>query len=699
MVGLSKTLIFLGVILFLTACGGGTSTSDINDNENNTTSHRDDSSSTNDHGQNPSENTIDDDNGTQGSSNNNSSSSDQNSSEDGFLDNNQTVIDKNRKTITFIQLNDLHANIIGHNEQLRQEGNSTVVIEKMGGLAKIKTKIDAIRSENNNSILMNIGDTYHGTAEAMFTNGNMIVELVNNLGVDVGVIGNWDYAYGPIVTHLRYGSVSQEDVKRPNFKVIAANANCSLPSQITSMGTFAQTMAISALENSFGCKVGELFLDPTHIIEKEGIKVGFIGLTSDIVDRMHEMMGFNLDFTQGKVNYITLINQYASELQTAGADMVVVMSELGLDKDYALAKSLSKENVQVFFSAHTHELTTEPLLTDSGIYVVEAGNDAYLGEMNVEFNTLKQMQNVHWKVHKLDSTVVDDSDMKTAITTARASMLVDNPNITIPQVQINSMPEVIKNMMPTPFTQTLNHSLDKTLGHTDLVLDRRDALESNLNNAITDLLCTAHNKDVAMTPGFRFDSTIVEDEHSFGGHDYHYHHENEAVISGDIKTADIYRFFPAPYYIAEGNTTGENLKSIIEANLNAVYSTDTFEHSGGWFDGFSGLVMEVNLSKPNNERLLSLKKKQDNTDVEDSDVLNVVGCSRPFDMNAETTLCSYNSFTNVQNILNNGNNYAISDFFIDQILNGELAKISNRKSITDVSNTSSNFYQPLEGAK
>lgn len=610
-----------------------------------------------------------------------------------------TAMNQNSKTITFIQLNDLHANIVGHNEQVKQEGNSTIKLEKMGGLAKIKTQIDSIRQENNHTILMNIGDTYHGTAESMFTNGNMVVDLVNNLGVDVGVMGNWDFAYGPIVTHLRYGKISQDDVQRPNFKVIAANATCALPSQIASMGAFAQTMATTALENTFGCKVGELFLDPTHIIEKEGIKIGFIGLTSDIVDRMHEMMGFNLDFTQGKENYVTLINDYATELKNAGADMVVVMSELGIHKDYALAKVLSKENVQVIFSAHTHELTQEPLVSDSGIYVVEAGNDAYLGEMKVTFNASKAISDLNWKLYKMDALVAEDAEMKAAIATARAGMLVDNPNIAIPSVQLEGMPDVIKNMMPSPFSQTLNHSLDKTLAHTDLLLDRRDALESNLNNAITDLLRSEYSKEVSMTPGFRFDSTVVEHEHDFGGHHYHYSHENEAVISGDIKTADIYRFFPAPYYIAEGNITGENLRAIVEENLHAVYATDTFEHSGGWFDGFSGLNMEVNLTQAKNQRLLSLKKLGSDTEIANNEVLSVVGCAKPFDMNAETTLCSYNRFTGVQNILKEGNTYAISDFFIDQILNGELAKIANRKNITDVSNTTSGFYQPLEGAE
>jgi len=602
--------------------------------------------------------------------------------------------------ITLIHLNDLHANLLPHNGQVYNENNSSITVKSLGGLARIKTKIDQLRQESEYSILMNIGDTYHGTAEAMFSNGNMIVDLVNDLGVDIGVIGNWDYAYGPIVTHLRFGNISQDDIIRPNFDVIAANAVCTLPDQVLTLNPNIQTRVESALESAFGCKAGDLFLPPTHMIEKNGIKIGFIGLTSDIVDKMHALMGFNLDFTQGKDNYLTLINTYASELKTAGADIVVVMSELGIHKDYALAKELSKDKIQVIFSAHTHELTTAPLITNSGIYVVEAGNDAYIGAMDVVFSPAKEIQSLTWNIYTIDSSVNENSAMVAAISEARAPMLVETPNIGIPQVQLDTLPDIIREMMPVPFTQTLNYSLDHVLGHTDLLLDRRDALESSVNNVVTDLLRNQFSKDIAMTPGFRYDSTVVEDEHQFDGHAYHYFSENEALISGDIKTSDVYRFFPAPYGLAEGNITGANLKAVIEENLNAVFSTQVFEHSGGWFDGFSGLSMDLNLTASHKHRLLSLRRSDDDSVILDSDILTVAGCARPFDMEASTTLCSYNRFTDVQNILNGNNNYAVSDFFIDQILNGNLANIINRKNIQDVSTTgSATFIQPLEGAK
>jgi hypothetical protein len=287
--------------------------------------------------------------------------------------------------------------------------------------------------------------------------------------------------------------------------------------------------------------------------------------------------------------------------------------------------------------------------------------------------------------------------MSTAITVARAYMLVDSPNITIPTIELDTMPTVIKEMLPTAFAPTLAYGLDKILASSTILLDRKDALESNLNNAITDLMRRHFATDIAMTPGFRFDSTVVKDEHIFEGKRYDYFSENEALLSGDILIADVYRFFPAPYYLAMGNITGENFKAIIEENLNAVYSEDAFEHAGGWFDGFSGLNMDINITQDHSNRLLSLRRSDDNSSIEDTDILSVVGCARPFDSEATTTLCSYNQFTSVSDILNEGENYGISDFFITELLNGELATIFNRKNIKDISGITSVFEQPIIG--
>jgi len=111
-----------------------------------------------------------------------------------------------------------------------------------GGLARLATLINQQRAAHPDSVLMNVGDTFHGGAEALFTLGNAIVDPVNALGIDVGVPGNWDFGYSSVVFRLRYTDEPQagifgradpltpkfDVIKKPNFPNLAANLTHSI---------------------------------------------------------------------------------------------------------------------------------------------------------------------------------------------------------------------------------------------------------------------------------------------------------------------------------------------------------------------------------------------------------------------------------------------------------------------------------------
>ncbi|MBW2390919.1 MAG: metallophosphoesterase, partial [Deltaproteobacteria bacterium] len=200
-------------------------------------------------------------------------------------------------TITLIHQNDLHANLVPHLDIVRVvpvdgEPATTRVVER-GGIARIATLIARIRDENPNSVLMNIGDTYHGGVEALYTRGNAIVPAVNALGIDVGVPGNWDFAYGAVTTRMRYSAEPSlparffnwlfwgDAVERPNFPNLAANLIQTLPPMAR----------------------GETLMPGTLVRDVGGVRVGFIGLTSDMVPRMAAPFAWGFDFLQGEENY------------------------------------------------------------------------------------------------------------------------------------------------------------------------------------------------------------------------------------------------------------------------------------------------------------------------------------------------------------------------------------------------------------
>ena len=571
-------------------------------------------------------------------------------------------------SITFIHFNDLHAHLVPHWDKVRA-GQGTEIVMR-GGLARTATLIQQIRNSNPNSILMNIGDTYHGGVEALFTNGNAIVDPVNALGVDVGVPGNWDFAYGPIVTRLRYAelngvetgllSLVQDsmaptgEIKRPNFPNLAANVTYTMPFW----------------------KAGKSFLPPAMIKEVGGIKIGFIGITSDIVPRMHKALALGLSFLDGEDNYRALIEQHAKALRAEGVQIVVVMSELGLQKNYQLAQVVAPGLVDVLFSAHTHEAVFVPLKSKSGALVVEAGNDGYVGRMDVAVENGKVVSR-RWKLLAVDQSLQENPEMKALVEKARAPFLVEHPNLTLPSIVQG---------------QTLDKPISSVLGYVDGALDRRNVLDSTFNSAFAEALRNAGGTQTALTPGFRFDSIIAEPGVPL---------EDNTVAKGAITLEDAYRFFPVSYTIGTASITGAGMRTIMEQNLDDVFAPEVFRQSGGWADGWAGLQLTVDLTRNKGERIQSLVWKDSGNAVTSAEKITVTGCIRPMDETG--VLCSYSGFESVLPIKNpsTGKPWTVIDLLANMLEKGQLKPV--KKQVTDLSQTAlwpaAPYVQPLSGIR
>ena len=565
------------------------------------------------------------------------------------------------QTVTFIQLNDLHAHLTPHKDLVRDPLTGESHIEQRGGLARTATLIESIRSDNPDSLLMNIGDTFHGGVEALYSQGNAIAEPLNALGIDVGVPGNWDFGYGPLVTRLRYAESSG-----------AGNRILARMQALVGDGTSIQGPAFPNLaanvSYTLGIGANRQFLPATLVKTVGEVTVGFIGLTSDIVPRMSPALAVGFDFIQGEEAHLDLITQHAEQLRSAGADIVVVMSELGLHKDWQLARHLPSRLVDVIFSAHTHEVTEEPLQTDNGIWVVEAGNDGYLGRMDIEVQN-GQVVSRQWQLLAVDDRVPENRRMAALVAKARAPFVNRDVDMAVP------MPGV---------EQRLNRPIDTVIGHVDHLLHRRDALDSPFNATFAEALRQYAGTEVAMTPGFRFDAVIG--------------YEDAAVADGAVTVEDLYRLFPVPYTLGRAQVSGATLASIIETQLSRVFSADAFMHSGGWFEGYAGLAMEVDLSGEDGSRVRSLRSITSGEDIAPDRVLDIAGCLRPVELPG--TLCSYPGFIDVQSLVNpdTGSSWTPVDFAAYAIESGLLGEAGNGY-IQDVSETprwpQAPFVQPL----
>lgn len=591
--------------------------------------------------------------------------------------------------LTFIEIADLHANLTSHKDLIRKPDGSTTVGTR-GGMARMKTLIKGVKQTNPNTIVMNIGDTFHGGVEAFYTLGNAVADPLNALGIDVGVAGNWDFYFTPAITRLRYGRITglEQDriersmpsfaeffpIKRPNFPNLGANVK-DISDFITPQNFFA----------------------PTHMLTYSGVKVGFIGFTSDIVEQMHPLLAEGMDFAHGIEEHKNLIIKHARELRAQGADIVVLMSELGIHKDIALSKALAAMRAKgtleaglldMVFSAHTHELThTMVTKSEDGstLYapVVESGADSNLGRLDVtmkykDTTTTRErlrivteqnwtVANKQWQIMPVNESVPEDPTVKTLVAAARKSFLKPTDG------------SAFKTLHALPFLfQTLKEPIDTVIGHIDSgnvahqndmvsgVIHRKNASDSTFNDAFTHMLLNVSNDPknslprakVAFSPGFRMGATLPEAGYLM---------ENNAIATGNITLEDAYRFFPMYYGAATAQITGADLKRRVEDSLMRFYSSDAFNHGGAWATGFAGIKQTLNLangdpramyvpgSSPDTftsdqlSRVLALHYES-GEEVQDNEVLTVIGCSR-LPMDYQGTLCGQPGYTNVQRLI------------------------------------------------
>lgn len=95
---------------------------------------------------------------------------------------------KSVRTVSIFHTTDLHGHIL---PTRNYDG-----IENVGGMARCVTQIRRWRRECPNSLLVDIGDVYQGTAAGLDSRGKVMIELFNRVGYDAWALGNHDFDWG-----------------------------------------------------------------------------------------------------------------------------------------------------------------------------------------------------------------------------------------------------------------------------------------------------------------------------------------------------------------------------------------------------------------------------------------------------------------------------------------------------------------------
>jgi 2',3'-cyclic-nucleotide 2'-phosphodiesterase (5'-nucleotidase family) len=281
------------------------------------------------------------------------------------------------RTITILQINDLHGYIEPHPEVVRH--GADVEFRSLGGLSRIAALYRQIRNETDGAVhALDNGDTFHGTYIAVKSKGHALTPMMNALGLDA-MTAHWEFAYGP-----------------EGFKALAAKLNYPV-------------LAI----NVFDKAIGELAFPPYLVVDRAGLKIGVIGLACPIVDKtMPPAFSEGIRFTLGRDELPSWIERVR---QAEKVDLVVVLSHLGFPQDVKLAREVS--GIDVLVSGHTHNRIHEPAVENGAIIFQSGCHGSFIGRLDLTVQDGKVRAFRH-KLIPVDEELGQDEEMQALVEAA-----------------------------------------------------------------------------------------------------------------------------------------------------------------------------------------------------------------------------------------------------------------------------------------
>jgi len=262
---------------------------------------------------------------------------------------NNTIADSNRFTILYTS--DIHAQLNTHDEFFWENGKA--VYRKRGGLAVLKTMINHFRKQNpGNTLLIDGGDYFHGSAVASLTEGEALIPLLNDFIYDLILPGNWEVVY-----------------KKKKMLYDMGHAT-------------AAKICANMWHKTTDADNGELIYPPYWVKYIAGAKVGFIGYTDHLIPKRQspaysEGIRFeHADFNIAK--YIKLLKE------VEGCGIIFIVTHMGLAQQVGLANNPAVRGADFILGADTHERVRVPI-EGNFCKVVECGAfGSFLGKLDIE---------------------------------------------------------------------------------------------------------------------------------------------------------------------------------------------------------------------------------------------------------------------------------------------------------------------------
>lgn len=330
---------------------------------------------------------------------------------------------------------------------------------RVGGFAHLATLVKKVRGErgDGNSLLLDGGDTWQGSATAYWSRGMDMVGACNKLGVDV-MTGHWEFTY--------QDTEVMENLRSFNGEFVAQNVR--VKDDVLFDYKFAEF-------SDFNEDTSNAF-KPYTVKNVGGAKVVVVGQAFPYTPIANPQR-FIPDWTFG-INDQSMQEVVNQARETEKPDVLVVISHNGMDVDLKMASRVT--GIDVIFGGHTHDGMPQPsIVKNSGgqTLVTNAGsNGKFLGVMDLDVRNGK-VQGYRYRLMPVFSNLLEaDASMAKYIQEVRA-------------------PHEAK--------------LKEELAVAEQTLYRRGNFNGTFDQVICDALRKVNDAEIALSPGFRWGTTVL----------------------------------------------------------------------------------------------------------------------------------------------------------------------------------------------
>ena len=425
------------------------------------------------------------------------------------------------------------------------------VEDKSGSYAQIATYMKDVRKNNKNVVLVEVGDAIQDNQIDVFAKDKKyykdhpIPKVLNEMNYDIFVLGNHEFNFGM--------KALDEILKDIKAKKLTANF--------------------------YHKKNDKRYIDATTIIEKDGVKLGIIGLSTPMSAKFEEDTGNlkDMKFTSPTEEARTQVEK----LKAKGVDAIIAVTHMGIDNENNIPDTGMRDVINAV----------------DGIDVVIAGHM----HKDVPSETIKNT--LITEPHRY-GTVVSEVDLTFDINDKKEVKLVKKESKTVPVKALEADKKIAE--IYKPYHEKLRELNNVVIGQTANEMVPQE---------------TKHGVSAAFSKDTGLSSFINDVEQHYSGADvvtFSFDHQKARMDKGDIKKKDIifnYRYAGGDVTVYE--MTGKQLKEYMEWSANYFdtiqpgdteyrYNAERKKSKYVTYDIFGGVNYKIDLRNPQGSKIVDL---------------------------------------------------------------------------------------------